>query len=365
MGIDLTNWDEEVYKEGILQERESQCRTIFRAIFAPNSNPNPDIIVAASSDGSVASYSISSCLTPHGSGSEQLQVAEPRCFLRAHDGPAYDVKLYENAENSLLLSCGDDGRILGWNWNEILMSDASMQSQKLDLEPVLELTNPQHKGPWGALSPIPENNAIAIDNQAGSIYAAAGDSCAYCWDLETSKIKNIFKGHTDYVHSVVTRKSCNQVITCSEDGSARIWDTRSRKCVQVISPKRDKQRKETSCITSLALDSSENWLAFGSGQNLYVWNLLVQEQILRISTHMSTQDVLFHDNEILAVGAKPVLSRYDMNGTVLSQIQCAPQSAFSVSLHPSGVVAVAGYGGLVDVVSQFGSHMCTFGSKSV
>lgn len=41
--------------------------------------------------------------------------------------------------------------------------------------------------------------------------------------------------------------------------------------------------------------------------------------------------------QILAVGAEPLLSRFDINGVILSQIQCAPQSAFSVSLHPSGV----------------------------
>lgn len=41
--------------------------------------------------------------------------------------------------------------------------------------------------------------------------------------------------------------------------------------------------------------------------------------------------------QILAVGAEPVLTRFNMNGMVLSQIQCAPQSSFSLSLHPSGV----------------------------
>lgn len=46
---------------------------------------------------------------------------------------------------------------------------------------------------------------------------------------------------------------------------------------------------------------------------------------------------LYHFFQILAVGAEPFLSRFDMNGDTLSQIQCVPQSAFSISLHPSGV----------------------------
>lgn len=51
------------------------------------------------------------------------------------------------------------------------------------VEPILDLVNPQHEGPWGARSPIPENNAIAISKQDGSLFAAAGDACAYCWDV--------------------------------------------------------------------------------------------------------------------------------------------------------------------------------------
>lgn len=41
--------------------------------------------------------------------------------------------------------------------------------------------------------------------------------------------------------------------------------------------------------------------------------------------------------QILTVGADPILNRFDMNGAILSQIPCAPPSAFSISLHPAGV----------------------------
>ena len=62
---DARNWDEDAYRESILKEREIQTRTVFRTVWAPaqNPNPNPETIVAASSDGSIASYSISSCIS--------------------------------------------------------------------------------------------------------------------------------------------------------------------------------------------------------------------------------------------------------------------------------------------------------------
>jgi hypothetical protein len=60
---DARNWDEDAYRESILKQREIQTRTVFRTVWAPSQSPNPETIVVASSDGSLASYSISSCMT--------------------------------------------------------------------------------------------------------------------------------------------------------------------------------------------------------------------------------------------------------------------------------------------------------------
>lgn len=49
------------------------------------------------------------------------------------------------------------------------------------------------------------------------------------------------------------------------------------------------------------------------------------------------KDVIAPSLQILEVGAEPLVSRFDMKGTVLSQIHCAPQLSFSISLHHSGV----------------------------
>ncbi|XP_028950801.2 THO complex subunit 6-like [Malus domestica] len=51
---DATNWDEEVYRESILKEREIQTRSVW----AQSLNPSPETVVVASSYGSVSSYSI-------------------------------------------------------------------------------------------------------------------------------------------------------------------------------------------------------------------------------------------------------------------------------------------------------------------
>ncbi|KAH9616323.1 hypothetical protein KSS87_009396 [Heliosperma pusillum] len=391
--LDVRNWDEEAYRESILDDRESHCRTVFRSAFAPSLNPNlnlnPDIIVTASSHGLVASYSLSSAIshlenTSTNPTPQLVLQAQPSWALQAHQGPAYDVKFYGHAPDSLLLSCGDDGQVRGWKWKELEESETPIREQGLHVNPVVQFMNPQHRGPWSAMSPVPENNAIAVDAKRGSVFVAAGDSCAYCWDVralifqksrglllfsmygydsdyyndvwdsqETSKVKMVYKGHSDYLHSVVARKSSNQVRFFIFDAKCPtailhsyslvldvFFDCQSGKCIQVIDPARDNSLREVSSVSCIALDASESWLACGSGHNLFVWNLLASAQISKISAPTSCQDIAFDDNNILLVGASPILSRMDMNGKILSQIKCAPESAFSVSLHQPGVSSV-------------------------
>ncbi|GJS07955.1 beta-fructofuranosidase, soluble isoenzyme I-like protein, partial [Tanacetum coccineum] len=61
--------------------------------------------------------------------------------------------------------CGDDGRIRRWMWMDVMDAKQDGLSKSGDLKAHLDMANPEHKldRSLGALSPIPETNAMAVD----------------------------------------------------------------------------------------------------------------------------------------------------------------------------------------------------------
>ncbi|KAJ7565269.1 hypothetical protein O6H91_02G054400 [Diphasiastrum complanatum] len=343
---DIRNWNEDEYRASIVAEGASTTSTVFAVDFAPTRSLAPDRVTTASSDGSVAIYPIdmpSQSLLSHGLEEKEFcrcqWNAKPLLRLSPHDGPAYNLLTVGKGENALLLSCGDDGCIQGWLWQEI---DGAISKGRDHLRANLELRNPQQRGPQSALLPVPETNALASDPEGKHIFSAAGDGCAYTWDL---------------------------IITGSEDGTCKVWDCRSGFCVATLdswnatkSAKMAVQKRPW--VSCMALDPSENWLVCGNGGNCgTLWNLPVLEAATRIVTLAAPQAVAFTKDQIVVAGAWPRVSRFSFGGTLLSQVTCAPYSTFSISVHPSGITAVGGYGGIVDILSEFGSHLTTFSCK--
>eukprot|EP00249_Psilotum_nudum_P014318 c24765_g1_i2 orf=481-1548(-) len=300
---------------------------------------------------------------PHAS---TTRVADPLLSLQGHDGPAYDLKFFGEGENSVLLSCGDDGRIHGWHWRDIVKATNQLSKTGNSLEPAFVFVNPQHKGPRRSLSPMPETNALDTDTQGSSIFSATGNGLAYSWDIETGKIKMVFEGHSDYLHCICARSSHNQVITGSEDGTARMWDCRNGQCTAILDPWKAIKltsitNEKSPWVSCMAIDPTENWLVCGNGGKcVTLWSLPGLDAVTRIATLAIPQAITVANDQIVMVGAQPHLSRFNYGGKIISQVACAPLSAFSVSVQPSGITVITGFGGLVDVLSEFGSHICIF-----
>ena len=119
---DATNWDEDAYRETVLREREIQTRTVFRTAWAPPYTSNLDTLLVASSDGSVASYSISSSVVASKLKNVRI-VSIPSFFLfffssiQVHTQPilfAFNYHFTSRAVSSLFLSNFDGESKQNW-----------------------------------------------------------------------------------------------------------------------------------------------------------------------------------------------------------------------------------------------------------
>ncbi|KAI3863915.1 hypothetical protein MKW98_031507, partial [Papaver atlanticum] len=66
-----------------------------------------------------------------------------------------------------------------------------------------------------------------------------------------------------------------------------------------VEPEKQKKSKEAFLwVSYIVLDSSESWLACGSGRSLSIWIFPASKYISRIGTCSPTQDLVFDDYQV-------------------------------------------------------------------
>jgi len=96
------------------------------------------------------------------------------------------------------------------------------------------------------------------------------------FDIETSQEeRSSLKGHEDYIHDMDYCPQSNALVSASEDGTARIWDIRTKKAqVQVIKPSKHEALLRPKVGNWLGATSiSGDWLALGGGPRAALWHL--------------------------------------------------------------------------------------------
>lgn len=261
----------------------------------------------------------------------------------AHDDAIYALH-FAHMNGKQLLVTGSDTTIAGWAWPDVL--DAAERTDAPT--PAFRLEHPRSTGKLGSVGALSECNDLAFDAKTSVLYTASGDSNAYAWDLATAQVVRTFSGHEGYLHCVASRPYAGQIVTGSEDGTARLWDVRSAKSTATLRP----PGGACGWCSCAQVDSTEDWLVCGWGAGvLTTWSLTAQTCTAAMPTGAAPQQLRFAahaPSSVLSVGAEPFMYEWTLSGSLVQRVACASTSLFGVdsttALIDGGLIAVCGNG---------------------
>merc|ERR1712173_390431 len=119
-------------------------------------------------------------------------------------------------------------------------------------------------------------NALAVDAEAstrGNLFLSGGgtenaDKAIRVFDIETASLARApMLGHQNYIHDIDFCSNNGSVVSASEDGTARLWDPRSKSGqVHAIHPSQHSSLQRSKVGKWIgAVSLSGDWLAVGGG----------------------------------------------------------------------------------------------------
>jgi THO complex subunit 6 len=201
-----------------------------------------------------------------------------------------------------------------------------------------------------------EINDFWIDNESEIIYVACANSVYKC-SLEDGSIIQSFQGHKDYIHSVDGNGSA--IITSSEDGSVKIWDTRTNTVTTTIEPYKLPNKKEGFGKFIASACINDKWFAFGGGSceaSLYNLNQTMKPfETFNFPKEIHVTKFIELDNLLIAGQANQV-TQYSFKGDLTSDIETTGPAIYSVEFvkgPDSKFMAAAGASNCIDVTTNF------------
>lgn len=351
--------------------------TVFAAAFAPSTTV-PTHCAAATSTGDVLVWNFSLSQ----SAEFARRPPRPAAALHGHDGAAYAMCFAQSpSTHKPVVVTGGDTELRVWDWAPLLAraeeaADGGAYARNSDaviVDPgtalVASFENPRAKGKRETLAPLSETNGLAFARSSGRLYSAAGDNCAYAWDLATGTVTATFKGHTDYLQDVCVMERSQLLATASEDGTVKLWDTRSQELVRTLdmpappaagggaaaAPASGSEASgDRPWVGAVDVDESENWLVCGGGSGMLASFHVVSGTLTASYTCDSDiHTVTFGEDEVLAgAGGGHVYRWSHSRGALLGKISTTAAPVYAVACSPvpgDKTMLTSGAGSYVDV----------------
>ncbi|XP_029462643.1 THO complex subunit 6 homolog [Rhinatrema bivittatum] len=309
---------------------------LHMTIFSQSFSPCGKYLAAGNNYGQIAIFSLSSAL----SSEAKEESKKPIVVFTAHDSPVYSLV----STDRQLISAGD-GEVKAWNWSEIIKKGCKEAWSR--------------RPPSGVSMEIPEINCLLLNPKDNSLLLAGGDTHVHVMDMETGAFMNMFRGHKDYVHCLALREKVHECLSGSEDGTVRLWDSRTGGQVHNI----EVYKYEECCrpqygkwIGCLATDS--DWMLCGGGPALTLWHLRSMTPTTIFPLRECQQQVMFYQDMILSAGQHPTINHCHICGDIKAQIPCTSHTIYSMGINDQSqenkVLTAAGNSPRVDVFTNFG-----------
>jgi THO complex subunit 6 len=261
----------------------------------------------------------------------------------AHVGPIYSL----SSNNSILISGGTDSIKL-WRWSDVFNFCTGSAAPPQPIH-TLRTETGLTKGTINAL----------IENE-GKLYAAVGKDC-YEFDLSTTSCSHIYEGHAQFILSLNLKSETTSLFSGSEDGSLRIWDTRTGSTQYILDCEKasvvtEFSSKNTNHISTI--DINGDWLTCGGGIGIHSWYLPVMQYSSYIPIP-GVQTLIYHNNEIISGGIGNLqesnLYSWSQEGKPLTATKTSIPSIFSISKYQKDQDIVFAVCGVSDKVELFTS----------
>ncbi|CAJ0947546.1 unnamed protein product [Ranitomeya imitator] len=153
---------------------------------------------------------------PGAAGSDMWDISEVKC-LSAHQEV---IRTLANVNEFMFVSGSHAGELIVWD-----ALDWSLQAYEKNLSHV---ASPQDVPPENKLLPLQEEVSIQYVASDGECVYVAVCRSLYVYNLQTKRViayqKNAHDSDIQHMATLPNR----QLVSCSEDGSVRIWDLRSK-----------------------------------------------------------------------------------------------------------------------------------------
>eukprot|EP01083_Nonionella_stella_P051749 137417_1 len=346
---------EAMYYQSLKRQRELDAVALFALSFSPCG----EYILAASSEGRIAVWDLKRALNKGLAGRQEKQT--PILTFKAHPDMIYSM-IFVNAE---IFLTGGDTSLRGWSWTTIKnhIETAPRSSSPADFSPSFELIHPAPRTESGGTEPPVETNAMDFDQKSNRLYCATGSRDLLSYDLNSlsSASATALSGHRAYIHAVACRSNASNVCSASEDGTVRVWDTRTSQSTATLNPfsgsilkDADQFPRRRQFVSSISVnEASDAMICGGSERFLAKFHIPSLSPTAVMPTFSTPHVSLVHEETVFSGGNSAQLHRWKLsNGEHISSVATSSPDVWTVEVGTVGqqsVVAVSGSSRFIDL----------------